>query len=98
MVFAGGTTMEAETFREDQYLGILPLLILLGVGVVIPLLMACGAFYMARSRQWVGTGILVAIGLFMFLLCGWILGSFGVMTTEVTPAGIQVSFGWWRGY
>jgi hypothetical protein len=90
--------MEPAIYRELQYPGMWALLILVGVGVVVPLLLACGSVFMALRRQLVGAGVLVAVGLFMFLLCGWILGSFGVMTTEVTPAGIRVSFGWWRGY
>ena len=45
-----------------------------------------------------GTGILIFVGLFMFLLCAWIFVSFDVMVTEVTPAGIRVWFGWWPNH
>jgi hypothetical protein len=90
--------VEAATFREAQDLGILPLLILLGVGILVPLLMACGSWCLAQRGQRIGAGVLVVTGLFMFLLCAWILVSFGVMTTEVTPAGVRVSFGWRPSY
>jgi hypothetical protein len=73
-------------------MGLLPLLILVGVGVVVPLLLVCGSWHLARSRQLVGTGVLVAVALFLFALCAWIFASFDVMITEVTPTGVRVWF------
>ena len=60
--------------------------------------MACGSWFLVRRGQRLGAGVLVAIGLFMFLLCAWIFVSFDVMKTEVTPAGVRVWFGWWPSY
>src|SRR5262249_27837 len=93
----GGPTVESAIFQENQYLGVLPLLILLGVGLLVPLLLAGGAWFLARKGPWVGAGVLVVTALFIFLLCGWILGSFGVMSTVGTPSGVLGSFGWLGG-
>jgi hypothetical protein len=94
----GGATLENTVFREAQFMGWLPLGILVGVGVLVPLLLLVGSWFLARRRQWIAMGVLVAVGLFMFLLCAWIYVSFDVMITDVTPAGIRVWFGWWPNH
>jgi hypothetical protein len=96
-------------FQEIQYLMWWAALILIGVGILLPIALSAagwrwhtlrlelGPGASARTTRAVG-GLLCGTAAFIFLLCGWIFLSFGIMKTEVTPSEVRIRFGWLRGY
>ncbi len=107
---AGVTPM--RDFQEIQYLMWWVALILLGGGVLIPILILAAippfvrhGFSIPGSPQgWsprqklAATILLGGVAAVFVLLFGWIFLSFGVMTTEVTPTEVLVQFGWLPSY
>jgi hypothetical protein len=86
--------MEPILFRETQYLIWWALLILVGTGIVLPVLfLVLAVAGAARSR--VAGCILIVAAVFTLLLSAGIFIGYGVMTTEVTAGRVRVSFGWW---
>lgn len=91
--------MPEPIFREVQYLSGWPLLIVAGVGVLVPALIVA---LVRVSTQGKDRRIVVAVGKVVaaipFLICATILLLFGRMTTEVTGSEVSVRYGWLTGH
>ncbi len=91
--------MPTLLFHEDQYVSGWPLLLLAGIGIVLPLvLLAAARFVRWRVRKRASRILLVLIAGFLFLVCAVITLYYGVMTTEVFPGEVRVRFGWLNGH
>jgi hypothetical protein len=94
-------------FQEIQYLVWWEALLLFIIGILIPILIFTAIPAIVRRQYGMGvsrrqklaaTILRFGAPAFMGLLSGWLFCSYGVTTTEVTPAEVRVHFGWLPSY
>jgi hypothetical protein len=87
--------MPTLLFREDQYVAGWPFLLLVGIGIVLPLIFLALAYFVRwPPSKRASRLILVLVAALLFLVSGVITLFYGVMTTEVFPGEVHVRFGW----
>ena len=81
-------------FQEIQYPDWWFFVILVGVGLLVPILFVSLAWIVAKQGHRFIPGVMFIVAGLVLLFCAGVFVTFGKMTTEVSNGQVRVSFGW----